>query len=398
MKVFEKGRKILRQLQALGYESYFVGGALRDYILGREIHDIDIATPILPHEVMQIFPKTVPIGLKHGTVLVLFEGESFEITTFRTEGAYEDFRHPKEVHFVKDITLDLARRDFTMNAMAMNVDYEWIDPYEGKRDMEKKQVRAVGDAKARFCEDPLRILRGYRFCSQLGFTLEEKTEAAACAHVPLLQHISVERIQVEMEKLLDATYVSEVWDMLEKCKINLHTPIGIGRYPMQTLKNYDFTNLHTIEEKWALFYWALQVVDVFAQLVKWKFSNKKRKGIEALLTMLQIKEDKPLTNYEIYTLGYEMACSFVRVQSVYYKQDIEQNLHKLQQVWSHLSIQNKNELCCDGRMILSFTDQKKGAWLGVLFKDLEKDIVEEKCRNEISEIEEWVREWLQKYK
>ncbi len=394
--VFEKGRKILHILNDLGYESYFVGGALRDYRLGREIHDIDIATPLLPDEVMRIFPKTVPIGVKHGTVLVLFEGESFEVTTFRMEDKYDDFRHPNEVYFVKDIVLDLARRDFTMNAMAMNQDNEWMDPYHGLHDIQRKCVRAVGDARERFFEDPLRILRGYRFCAQLDFDLDVETEMAACESAHFIQHISIERIQLEMEKLLNAAYPQAVWKMLEKSDICSYMPFGKSVVSLYALEEYDFTKLHSIEEKWVLLYAALQITTASLQFVKWRFSNQKRKTIERLFSVLEKKRAQNLTKSEIYTLGLAQSLAFTRIQSELYHLDSEQRQQQISEIWHSLPIKNRSDLLFDGKDVLLRTNQKKGPWLGVLLKQLEAAVLNGECVNNQYEMEEWIEKWLQK--
>lgn len=398
MKPFEKGKKILQIFSNLGQESYFVGGALRDYILKRAFNDIDIATPLRPEEVMNIFPKTVPIGLKHGTVLVLFEGDSFEVTTFRTEGTYKDFRHPDEVHFVTDIREDLSRRDFTINAMAMNLYGEIFDPFGGQNDIRNKQVRAVGDAAIRFSEDPLRILRAFRFCSQLGFRLEEKTKQAAYEKTPLLRHISVERIQVEMEKLLCGKDVQKIWFLLDEANIASVIPLGQTEHQWAELASYNFSQLDKAEEKWAALYFLLNISNSKQELMKWKFSNQKRNEIETLLNWVRIKGADMLTPFEIYTLGLEYACCVASIQSMCCHREKTQALQVVKDIWQHLPIQTREDIYYDGKQILAYTGEKGGPWVGELLKDLERAIVERTCANQVMEIEGWVEIWLQKYK
>ena len=204
--------EIIRRLNDAGYEAYFVGGCVRDAILGRQAGDIDVTTAATPDEVKRVFAddKVIDTGLKHGTVTLLYDGEPVEITTFRTEGSYSDRRHPDEVHFVTDITLDLARRDFTINAMALGENGEVRDPFGGMDDLESKTIRAVGDPQERFGEDALRIMRAVRFAAQLGFEIEPQTRDAMydCAH--LLTDISKERIYSEFKKLVTAPYAGQV--------------------------------------------------------------------------------------------------------------------------------------------------------------------------------------------
>src|SRR5699024_675608 len=153
---------ILRTIESYGHEAYFVGGCVRDVIRKQTIKDIDIATSALPEEIQVIFSKVIPVGIDHGTVIVRYQGNSYEVTTFRDEGEYSDKRHPDEVTFIRDLKQDLARRDFTMNALAMDKDGNIIDPYGGKEDIEDNMIRTVGNARHRFNEDALRMLRAIR--------------------------------------------------------------------------------------------------------------------------------------------------------------------------------------------------------------------------------------------
>lgn len=169
---------ILHTLHEHGYQAYFVGGAVRDVLLGREIGDIDIATDATPDVVESLFDKTVDVGKEHGTVIVLLDGVSYEVTTFRTESEYEDFRRPKEVAFISSLKEDLLRRDLTINAVAMDIHGDIIDHVGGKRDMKRRRIQTVGDPACRFQEDALRMMRAVRFLSQLGFELSKETEEA----------------------------------------------------------------------------------------------------------------------------------------------------------------------------------------------------------------------------
>ncbi|MBE6680165.1 MAG: CCA tRNA nucleotidyltransferase [Ruminococcaceae bacterium] len=199
---------MLKKLTDSGYEAYLVGGCVRDFLLGKTPDDYDITTSAFPEETMAVFAsdKVVPTGLKHGTVTVLYSGMSAEITTYRTETAYTDGRHPDNVEFSRDIRDDLCRRDFTVNAMAMDFDGNIIDLYGGVRDFDNRIIRAVGEPSERFTEDALRILRAFRFASKLGFDIENKTLKAAISLAPRLSLVSRERIFIEFEKLICSMY------------------------------------------------------------------------------------------------------------------------------------------------------------------------------------------------
>ena len=202
----EGAAELLDNLHRAGYAAYVVGGCVRDSLLGLTPHDWDLCTSALPQQGMELFgaEKCIPTGLQHGTVTVKQGGGLYEITTFRTEGTYTDGRHPDEVHFVPDVREDLARRDFTINAMAYNAKEGLVDPFGGQADLQSGILRAVGVPHQRFTEDALRILRLYRFAARFGFSIDPPTAQAAqelCAH---LDCVSVERIEEELAKLLSA--------------------------------------------------------------------------------------------------------------------------------------------------------------------------------------------------
>lgn len=195
---------ILKKLERSGFEAYPVGGCVRDMLMGRVPADYDITTNALPSQIMEVFSddKVIPTGIKHGTVTVLVNGMSFEVTTFRIDGEYSDSRRPDTVRFTDDLKDDLSRRDFTVNAIAMDSSGNIFDPYDGRNDIENRIIRCVGNPEERFSEDALRILRSLRFSSVLGFEIGEKTAAAAVSQKENLKKISSERISAELVKLL----------------------------------------------------------------------------------------------------------------------------------------------------------------------------------------------------
>lgn len=194
--------KILRVLEKQGFEAFIVGGCVRDSILGRRPDDWDITTSARPEQVKALFRRTVDTGLKHGTVTVLMDKESYEVTTYRIDGEYEDGRHPKEVAFTASLEEDLKRRDFTINAMAYHPDRGLVDLFHGMDDIRAEIIRCVGNPLERFGEDALRILRAVRFSAQLGFSIEAETKKGIEELAPNLKLVSAERIQTELVKLL----------------------------------------------------------------------------------------------------------------------------------------------------------------------------------------------------
>ena len=202
LKLPPKVGRIIHTLQAHGYEAFAVGGCVRDTVLGRVPDDWDITTSARPQEVKGLFTRTVDTGLIHGTVTVLLGDDSFEVTTYRIDGRYEDHRHPSQVRFSAELAEDLRRRDLTINAMAYNQEQGLVDLFGGMKDLQEKRIRCVGEARERFREDALRILRVVRFSAQLGFLIDPATEDALRSLAGDLAYVSAERIQVELVKLL----------------------------------------------------------------------------------------------------------------------------------------------------------------------------------------------------
>lgn len=243
-------RQILFGLQARGHFAYLVGGCVRDMIMDITPQDWDICTSALPEEILEIFPGSIPTGIKHGTVTVVIGTHSAEVTTFRTEGSYNDHRRPDSVTFVSDLISDLSRRDFTMNAIAISADGMVSDPYDGGRDIENRIIRCVGDPKHRFSEDALRMFRALRFSARLGFNIEYNTLSAieSCAH--LAAELSPERVRDELEKILLTTRPETLGAAISFGLIDRYIP-GSG------WKTPNFANIALLPRKalprWAAF-------------------------------------------------------------------------------------------------------------------------------------------------
>lgn len=248
----EKVNQIIHTLQQHGYEAYAVGGCVRDSILGRVPDDWDITTSATPLETKALFQRTFDTGIEHGTITVLLDKEAFEVTTYRLDGKYEDSRHPSEVTFTRSLKEDLLRRDFTINAMAYNDSEGLVDIFGGTEDLKKKTIRCVGNARARFGEDALRILRAVRFAAQLGFRIEADTQRGITELAPTLANISAERIQVELIKMLTSTnpgmlktayelgitnvILPEFDAMMETAQENPHHKYTVGEHTLKAIE------------------------------------------------------------------------------------------------------------------------------------------------------------------
>jgi len=209
------GKRILKQLNDSGYEAYFVGGFVRDQLLGISSSDIDITTNATPDEIEKIFNRTIPTGKKYGTVTVMIDSFSFEVTTYRMDKAYVNHRHPEAVVYTKSLKNDLIRRDFTMNALVQDVNGEIIDLFDGKSDIFNGVIRAIDNPFRRFKEDALRILRAIRFAGKLHFSIESNTLQAMKQDVGLLAKIPSERVISELKRILKQPYHKDVYQLLD---------------------------------------------------------------------------------------------------------------------------------------------------------------------------------------
>ena len=239
---------IIDNIRSHGYEAFIVGGCVRDAVLGRIPGDWDITTSAKPEQVKEIFGKTVDTGLKHGTVTIIKHGSGYEVTTYRIDGEYLDGRHPETVEFTPDLREDLKRRDFTINAMAYSHETGIVDEFEGMEDLKRRVIRCVGCAKDRFTEDALRILRAVRFAAQLDFVIEDETYKAIVKIAPNLTHVSKERIQVELTKLLLSDHPEKIW-MVDETGIADYVTSG---FPEVFERELEIRNsMDPLKECWA---------------------------------------------------------------------------------------------------------------------------------------------------
>ncbi|AMX83121.1 tRNA CCA-pyrophosphorylase [Geobacillus subterraneus] len=391
---FQQALGIVRQLKRHGHEAYFVGGAVRDLLLGRPIGDVDIATSALPDEVMAIFPKTIDVGSRHGTVVVVHEGTAYEVTTFRTDGDYEDHRRPESVTFVRSLEEDLKRRDFTMNAIAMDEHGTVIDPFGGQEAIEKRLICTVGEADARFREDALRMMRAVRFVSQLGFSLAVATKRAIIANAPLLAHISVERMTMEMEKLLAGPFAAEALPLLAETRLSAYLP-GLAEKDGQLRRAaaYRWPWLTSREERWALLCQALGITESRPFLRAWKLPNKVIDEAGAILAALAaVPEPAAWTNEQLFLAGLKRALSVEMVRAALIGKPPEPQHETLRRRFAALPIKTKGELAVNGKEVIEWIGKPAGPWVKETLDAIWRAVVNDEVENEKERIYAWLME------
>ncbi|WP_058485848.1 CCA tRNA nucleotidyltransferase [Defluviitalea phaphyphila] len=376
--------EIIEKLNENGYEGYIVGGCVRDILMGRTPHDWDITTSAKPDEVKNIFNRTYDTGIAHGTVTVILNKKHFEITTYRIEGIYEDYRRPKEVIFTNHLEADLSRRDFTMNAIVYHPKDGFIDPMGGIEDIKRGIIRCVGNPDKRFEEDALRMLRGIRFSSQLNFKIEDKTLEAIKKNAHLISYISAERIKEELDKILLSDYV-EKFIMLYNTKISNYILKEMDQC-FKTEQNHphhvDNVGIHTLKAikavdkdlklKWAMFFHDIgkpeskttdengidhfyghvdKSVKISREIMRrLRFDKKSMNHILKLVEYHdeKIEEDKKSVKEFLYKIGEEVFLDLLKVQLAdakaqnpkFYKEK-EERIKNIQRIYKEIKENNE---------------------------------------------------------
>ncbi|MFH4935000.1 CCA tRNA nucleotidyltransferase [Staphylococcus cohnii] len=391
--LFEQAKPILKTLQSNQYQAYFVGGSVRDYLMHKTIHDIDITTSATPEEVEAIFEKTIPIGREHGTINVVYNGEHYEVTTFRAEGDYDDHRRPNEVFFVRELYEDVKRRDFTMNAIAMDADFHIHDYFNGQQDIKNRIIRTVGNAQERFNEDALRIIRGLRFQSQLGFSLENKTFYGMQSHINDIEHLSIERIVVELKKLTSGKYVANSFENLQRLNAFNYIPF----FKQYNLNNFILDEAIPFTLLIALL--KVQQPSVNGNLNDLKISNNDKKYISKLEKLLnQFPNIKSKSDFKIliYDYGEQDIQSILDYMDLHIKNHLPSfspliiNTQSVKEVSKQLPIQSRKDVDINGKDILEVVNKQSGPWLKTILRDIEIAIIDGDVQNIKSELIRWV--------
>lgn len=367
--------EVLDILQTKGYKAYFVGGYVRDEYMNRPYSDIDITTNAKPEEISRMF-KTFPTGIRFGTVLVVYKTYNFEITTFRKEDIYINNRHPVNVSFTNDLNEDLKRRDFTMNAIAKDLDGNIIDIFFGREDIEKKIIRAIGNPTKRFEEDALRILRAFVFVSKLGFTIEEKTKEGIMKCNHLLKEISNERILAEVTKMINGeNFVKAVKMLLE---LNTHIWLPGLEKGLKSLKN-------SVKED-VFFGFCFVLYKEIPN--EWKFSKKKRKKYEMCLEF--VLNEMIFDAINVYKYGLDF-CLYVNKVLMLLDKGIKEDV--INRIYNDLAIHEFKDINMGTNDLFKYIKDVK--LFSKVQKDIEEKIVISKLDNNNESIIDYIKSrWL----
>ncbi|HDB4203930.1 TPA: CCA tRNA nucleotidyltransferase [Staphylococcus aureus] len=390
--LFEQARPILEQIQDNGFEAYYVGGSVRDYVMGRNIHDIDITTSATPDEIESIFSHTIPVGKEHGTINVVFNDENYEVTTFRAEEDYVDHRRPSGVTFVRDLYEDLQRRDFTMNAIAMDTAYKLYDYFDGQQDINNRIIRTVGIAEERFQEDALRMIRCLRFQSQLSFDIAMETFEAMRTQMADIKFLSIERIVIELTKLMRGINVEESFNHLKSLKAFNYMPY---------FKQLDMNQINVTEPIDLELLIAIVSVkfDINYSLKPLKLSNRQVKDINQYIQIMNAlpsiitKEQLKMFVYDYDTnliKNVMVAADVLKANDIQGHEPLIVNLQTIDETLHRLPMHNRKDMMVNGGVLMAHLNAKSGPWLKDVLRQIEIAIVTGKVSNEETEILKWV--------
>ena len=361
---------VLERINQAGFEVYFVGGCVRDTLLQRPLHDVDLATSAYPQEIKQIFPQTIDTGIEHGTVTVIYQKKAYEITTFRTESGYQDYRRPDKVEFVRSLKEDLKRRDFTINALAMNAQGEIIDLFAGMADLQQRQIRAVGVAADRFHEDALRMLRAVRFQAQLNFTIEKQTLAGIQTNAALLSHIATERIREEFIKLMEGSNRQAGLISLYQTQLYRFCP-GLATYDFPKILQFAAGQIADEATVWSFLAYLGQLkrAQVRPFLRQWKVANNNIKLVQAAIELLDNYQG---SNWQLYIAGQAATATAAQVLRLTRQQELAEQLIEQYQ---DLPLKSPHQLAINGQQIMQVLNLSPGPQIGQYLKQIQQAIV-----------------------
>lgn len=389
-KEFEEARPIMQTIEAAGFEAYFVGGSVRDTLLHKEIHDVDIATSAYPEEVKALFHKTVDTGIEHGTVMILDHGIGYETTTFRTESTYQDYRRPDSVTFVRSLKEDLKRRDFTINALAMRENGEIIDLFAGLDDLNNGIIKAVGNPEERFNEDALRMMRAVRFASQLNFKIEVETEKAIKNHAELLEKIAVERIQVEFIKmLLGQEPAVGLVSFVETGLFQYCPDFKDAQSALESMIKIADLRLPNEATAWGLICYLLNFSSPqTSQFLKnWKTSNQMIESVLKTTKALTAILENRIDNWILYQTGRS---ELINATTLAQQLSAATDETGLLTQYDNLQIKSKKELALTGKDLMT-AGVKPGPQMGQILTEVERKVVENELTNSNDVLTEYVR-------
>ena len=377
---------VLERINQAGFEVYFVGGCVRDTLLQRPLHDVDLATSAYPQEIKQIFPQTIDTGIEHGTVTVIYQKKAYEITTFRTESGYQDYRRPDKVEFVRSLKEDLKRRDFTINALAMNAQGEIIDLFAGMADLQQRQIRAVGVAADRFHEDALRMLRAVRFQAQLNFTIEKQTLAGIKTNAALLSHIATERIREEFIKLMEGCNRQAGLISLYQTQLYRFCP-GLATYDFPKILQFAAGQITDEATVWSFLAYLGQLkrAQVRPFLRQWKVANNNIKLVQAAIELLNNYQE---SNWQLYIAGQAATAIAAQVLRLTCQQELAEQLIEQYQ---DLPLKSPHQLAINGQQIMQVLNLSPGPQIGQYLKQIQQAIVAGQLVNDYQTIVNYLK-------
>lgn len=377
---------VLERINQAGFEVYFVGGCVRDTLLRRPLHDVDLATSAYPQEIKQIFPQTIDTGIEHGTVTVIYQKKAYEITTFRTESGYQDYRRPDKVEFVRSLKEDLKRRDFTINALAMNAQGEIIDLFAGIADLQQRQIRAVGVAADRFHEDALRMLRAVRFQAQLNFTIEKQTLAGIKTNSALLSHIATERIREEFIKLMEGSNRQAGLISLYQTQLYRFCP-GLATYDFTKFLQFAAGQISDEATVWSFLAYLgkLKRAQVRPFLRQWKVANNNIKLVQAAIELLDNYQG---SNWQLYIAGQAATATAAQVLRLTSQQELAEQLIEQYQ---DLPLKSPHQLAINGQQIMQVLNLSPGPQIGQYLKQIQQAIVAGQLVNDYQTIVNYLK-------
>ena len=377
---------VLERINQAGFEVYFVGGCVRDTLLRRPLHDVDLATSAYPQEIKQIFPQTIDTGIEHGTVTVIYQKKAYEITTFRTESGYQDYRRPDKVEFVRSLKEDLKRRDFTINALAMNAQGEIIDLFAGMADLQQRQIRAVGVAADRFHEDALRMLRAVRFQAQLNFTIEKQTLAGIKTNAALLSHIATERIREEFIKLMEGSNRQAGLISLYQTQLYRFCP-GLETYDFPKILQFAAGQIADEATVWSFLAYLGQLkrAQVRPFLRQWKVANNNIKLVQAAIELLDNYQG---SNWQLYIAGQAATATAAQVLRLTRQQELAEQLIEQYQ---DLPLKSPHQLAINGQQIMQVLNLSPGPQIGQYLKQIQQAIVAGQLVNDYQTIVNYLK-------
>ncbi|MFB4169198.1 CCA tRNA nucleotidyltransferase [Virgibacillus sp. JSM 102003] len=389
-KPFIEAKELLNQIESHAHDAYFVGGCVRDLLLKREIGDIDIATSAPPSVIQQIFDKVIPVGLEHGTVIVRYRHQSYEVTTFRVDGSYSDQRHPDTVEFIQTIDQDLKRRDFTINALAMDKQGNVIDLFDGVSDIENKIIKTVGNGYDRFKEDPLRIIRALRFSSQLGFSISPNTIKDMKKVKSEIENIAVERINNEISKLFAGDYIEIGLKYLTNTKVYQHLPI-MNEYPnIIGLLPKNMRAVQSFGGVIALFHYLYPTISIKEWADEWKCSNKVKNDALILNEALLHFKISGLNRKLVYLLPTEYYQVFSKLVNILFKQIV--SIDEMEDIHSSLPIKSKKDMAITGDEVRElFPQLKSGPWIRNTLNAVEHEVLSGNLKNNKMVLKDWIK-------